>query len=60
LLARFQRRQQVRYDRRAGVAAAVFTGLDLQVERFTVIDLKLGTGPQAEPKRQLHHSDRRI
>jgi hypothetical protein len=32
----------------------------LQVERFTVIDLKLGTGPQAEPKRQLHHSDRRI
>src|SRR5215831_12506350 len=28
LLARFQRRQQVRCDRRAGVAAAVFTGLD--------------------------------
>src|SRR5258707_14242734 len=39
LLSRFQGRQQLGRDRGAGVAASVFAGLDLQIDRVAVIDL---------------------
>jgi len=41
-----------------GVAAPVFAGLDLQVDRVAVIDLQFGAGRQVKSERQLHQRDR--
>ena len=46
-------------DRHVGVAAAVFAGLDLQVDGLAVVDLQLGAAGQIEPERQLHQRHRR-
>ena len=44
----------------AAVAAAVFAGLDLQIGRLAVIDLKLGAGRQVQSERQLDQRDRGV